>query len=651
MFLYFFIHWLFIFQGTSAGHTECGGELTCRNDTLIDDYVLCGSYKSCANSPFIETNERYSTTSDHENATNAIACSGDRSCLNVDKMISQDSIYCIGDQSCANCLNLTATRWLWCPGSGSCYNIQALMNQSDSYGYTYIPCYGDQSCANSVFTTIGNASVVIGNGAYSLINSVININGARDHNGNTTSYNEINLRGYYAGYNLTINCQNESSVYCKLCCYGNACNSTTINCFDENNCNIECEFDDYGDCPSRITYEQRNTNQSNSQRLGSLLLLPSSINEMDHLEMIVDIYDLSNQLSSVCNGVSDKRYSAAYTCDYFDNKCGNNTILIDPRLANWTTSSYEDWINSNNTNKNEMALCCWGASSCKFSFIKVTDNILEFVDEHSEYIYNDTNTNFDINIVCSAYKSCEQAMIEAKIVNTSQSQRVINKYDIYMTNMTMNIWCLADSSCHKSTITNTNINNMSTTVYCSGENSCKDAIIENVDTIYCDGGDSACANVSITGVENVLILGSGYDTFGGSVFNSSYSNYNENSTISYTMNRNSRDWNINIMNVFIMTSLLFTNRYNYTQFYCNGVNDLCYFECGTKGACGSDKTYISCMENIKGLCVIYCDEDNGIECPNVTSVNDNYCIVDDAIDGGIGDYTMSEVLIICGINS
>lgn len=148
-----------------------------------------------------------------------------------------------------------------------------------------------------------------------------------------------------------------------------------------------------------------------------------------------------------------------------------------------------------------------------------------------------------------------------------------------------------------------------------------------------------------------MILGSGYDTFGGSVFNSSYSNYNENSTISYTMNRNSRDWNINIMNVFIMTSLLFTNRYNYTQFYCNGVNDLCYFECGTKGACGSDKTYISCMENIKGLCVIYCDEDNGIECPNVTSVNDNYCIVDDAIDGGIGDYTMSEVLIICGINS
>ena len=157
------------------------------------------------------------------------------------------------------------------------------------------------------------------------------------------------------------------------------------------------------------------------------------------------------------------------------------------------------------------------------------------------------------------------------------------------------IYCLGAQSCIHS-----RISNVSSKVYCGGKESCKYTKMTDIHTIYCTGGYESCYNSTFESIENVYIYGgAGQTTARSRIY--SKSGYNKN----------------NITNIYLRAAYAGDE----LTIICNEY-DTCNIECGVNKACDdsySQQTNVICY----GHCNVYCDESNGIACPQVTG---NYTI-------------------------
>ena len=648
---------LFVFFLTNHNNcTECDYYQQCANATLnINSVQYCGSYKSCANSYWNDTSNA------------VIGCFGDRSCLDTKMTHSQSFRYmhCYGDQSCAHINNLE-TRNLGCHGSSSCYNTRV----SSQFHNLLTICHGDQSCANSVFNTTSSHNIS-GYGSYSLMNSIIstNINIDTDSDAVNIDINiiQIELSGYEAGYNLTIECDNED-VFCVVLCYGNACNNTEIYCLTESigfndsgnyNCYIDCNDEMSRDCPT-VIYTDIIINDTKYDIHSN----PNPSLNIENMELIfVDLNEISSNISQVCTGGYN-----AITCDYLS--CANEVITMD-----WDSTSYGYSYNYSNWElefnystytddiKFELALCCWGRQSCSSSTVVLSNSILDTIFDDMDYYDGnyDDNTMLDlsIGIVCSAHESCEDVIVNTLLAaSTNQTTVDMDNTQIdesIVINIAVNVYCFALRACSEQIITNNNgdikndINitidnyylycdnshgsnhcynytqNTNVNIYCGGYRSCSKAVMYNIDNLYCSGGTESCSGITVFGVQNMFILSSGED-----IVHNSYI---------YSSNMDNTDDNNYITNVFIWASINNDQFENKIDFVCNGTNDICYLECGVNGACNSSYVTFDCSQNTNGICIVYCDEKSGIDCPYSRAVANNsitnVCVINQPLFGGL----------------
>ena len=193
--------------------------------------------------------------------------------------ITNDDINCIGFQSCVNAsIEASDDAILWgsrsftngvveadgkvsCAAESSCAKAESLTLTSSSDGNIF--CNAALSCGNAeststqkssgtlycMVTTHAGASVtdtlsIVGWGTFSLNNGYINPG--------TAATFSIELYGWMAGYNLTIDCQ--SSTSCAIDCKGNGCLGTTV-LGGTSSVSIECDADMNIICPNSTSLD------------------------------------------------------------------------------------------------------------------------------------------------------------------------------------------------------------------------------------------------------------------------------------------------------------------------------------------------------------------------------------------------------------
>ena len=166
----------------------------------------------------------------------------------------------------------------------------------------YFLCYSHRSCDGASIT--GGQRFLANNGARSFSNARLS----------SMTDLELEFRGYYAGYNTTITCNDGHN--CSIKCYGNGCYGLFLNCVSGATCNVTCNESMSIDCP--LIYGNDSLPMINS-------------NETDYE---IDITEISLTNDENCNSERAVAYDDG-----------------------WLYRSYGDQSDNGN-------LCCRGSESC-----------------------------------------------------------------------------------------------------------------------------------------------------------------------------------------------------------------------------------------------------------------------------------------------
>ena len=150
------------------------------------------------------------------------------------------------------------------------------------------------------------------------------------------------------------------------------------------------------------------------------------------------------------------------------------------------------------------------------------------------------------------------------------------------------IYCSGESSCKNAILYTWN------TIYCMAHESCHSSTFYDAHSVYCTGYERSCEATKMIGVSNIYI-GARQAAIDSFIYS---------------------DSNSMIMNVYLMS---YRAGYGVT-IYCN-LTDICNVYCTTVGACES--TLLVCYNISNCNDGGYCDTEIGIECPQIRIVTDS----------------------------
>ena len=408
------------FQATRGTETFCETYQSCSNTQSIknnEDDINCVGFDTCTNTSLASATWTY--------------CSGSKSCSNCSNITTNSGyqIYCYGYFSCSFADFLSSGDWMECSGANSCNNITSVSGKCPGYFFVYI--YGKQSFMHNHFrSNISHSSHYESNlrsisihsdSSFSMYNSSVISNG-----------NDIYLfiRGYYAGYGLSVNCSNSLDT-CVVFCYGNGCINVDLICISDNNvCTMICADDDDDSCQIDTKQSNPNYHMTYDSMVGvindlfvqfnnSYSILPSTVDKINY-NCSIKAWDY-NQYSGVTIDYSYSNYS----------ELGNDICCMS-----WYGCGYSNITNFNATsgsNDDALNLYCYGKTSCHALSIFQSSNY----NVYGTAAYSLQGSLIDsANIVfCQGYKSCEQAAI----VNTNL------------------LICEGSASCYSAKITNVSV--------------------------------------------------------------------------------------------------------------------------------------------------------------------------------------------------
>ena len=207
-------------------------------------------------------------------------------------------------------------------------------------------CRGDHSCTN------GNnlaASNVLGKGAYSLMNSIIQP---------YTSTSTVYLYGYYSGHNGTLICKQATDT-CSVQCYGNGCYGFNFVYNTNASCSYSCDESISINCPNYYDYDQFIADGGISSAIHS----PNKSIENITNGIYLDIARIGVAINDACDSDSD-----------------SNAVTFDDHTG----------VDSSGNLTHNGSICCRGETSCRGY-----DSMVTTTDAHG-----------DGDIVCTGYDSC-----------------------------------------------------------------------------------------------------------------------------------------------------------------------------------------------------------------------------------------------------
>ena len=264
------------------------------------------------------------TSISHATASNALQCSGVRSCTLAASVVCYYITRANGYMSLAGSGNtLISFAQIDCWGEASCIKFNRTQ-------ITLLECSGLNSCKNTISSTTYASQYILEINSYamfSLQNSLIQVT----YDPSPTSIFEYNFYGWHSGFNSSIYC-NKS---CAINCYQNGCQFLNVYCLNTNgdytnnnseiegisSCNITCNEGIGHKCP--------NSYGSGSVSAGENLFREDaySIGNYDILEnyyyreyKLYDLYD-----NATCEDNSD--YTSCN--DYQDSNCRATTLTIN----------------------------------------------------------------------------------------------------------------------------------------------------------------------------------------------------------------------------------------------------------------------------------------------------------------------------------
>ena len=296
---------------------------------------------------------------------------------------------------------------------------------------------------------------------------------------------ELEFRGYYAGYNTTINCNDGDT--CGITCYGNGCYGLFLNCVSGATCNVVCNESMSIDCP--LTY--------------GIDLLPNvSSNETDYeiditgISLINDENCDSEYAVAYDNGFSFKSYgyqadNANLCCRGSESCYGTGELVIsggydvDIICSGYGSCSFKDTI----SNIFGGDIFCSGASSCR-SVGKIISSDNGTVYCGSIHSCSDSNI-FDAEKLYCDFVSCTYNDIYGVsnvyvtgLTGASRSNIYSNGADIniyflsYQAGMYVNVFCNTGDLCKIVCLTN-NACSHTTVIYQCYDNVDVDCAEEN----------------------------------------------------------------------------------------------------------------------------------------------------------------------------
>lgn len=399
---------------------------------------------------------------------------------------------------------------LECYGEQSCYGAYistiGAPDGDDPYGYS-LKCYGEHSCSYSAYNLTDRGTMSF-YASLALANSWINVTEASNNGWRFDFY------GGFSGYGSTIMCDDDSP--CEINCYGNGCNNLTLLCkvrdFDNNdnindyeildNCNFDIDCDD----------SEKNSYCPYGYDLGMYSDLIPNLYESDmySLSNMTDMDDYLTRVSSISNSkmlCNDSNYSIMtdeLICCGKENSCDEEHIY----LGEFNDSSLDG-----------IAIRCDGLKSCTGTIDGNKDDNGNNGTAYDIIAYNGGNiyitgeqagwhrkisTDFDSDIICSAYKSCRESILSVagNVYLTGHEAG----YRSTVKDIENNVYVYGYNG-----IADGNISNINGNVYCIASSACEDAVFSNIVGNVIANGDLALELSEMTNIGGT-VMGAGTRT-------------------------------------------------------------------------------------------------------------------------------------------
>ena len=399
-------------------------------------------------------------------ALGSIKCSNYLSCTGSSINSSTD-LFCRGAYSCYQASQISVSSlsnaFIECSGLFACGFISQL-NLFGSWGIIY--CRAQNACYKSIIHT--NKTEVWCYGVKSCSETIIYVTDRLFGFGylslensqivSNATITNYDFYGAQCGKGATITCNYGHACY--IYCAGDGCDELTLN--GNGTVSVYCHHDAYKSsiCPNGIT-----------------------------LASFIDFKIPNLNMSTIYNN-SLLYQSCDYTCQN-DSQCASKQIDFPNQMQN-NTSNYN--------------ICCIGSRSCKYS--------------NWQLGYGDND--YESNIRCDAYKSCEQ--IELRASNNTYIYAT-GRYSLWDTDIyNGTIYCLGYVSCSEARLYFVesvcaygmasgylmNVIGVKNSVYCYSQNACSYASIAQVKgNVYASGRYS----LNDATIRNVLgsVIGIGYE--------------------------------------------------------------------------------------------------------------------------------------------
>lgn len=401
------------------------------NATHAGNYIRCGGYKSCFESPSVINL-----------VGGDIDCQGSYSCSNSALIEAGNydylsNIACVGLMSCANVTNISLLYGgnVDCIGEQSCINSKMRTLTSDNINLSNkVNCFAHLSCANSdIIITSPNTEIDIAGylAAY---------------NTRFTSFSDTSyiFNGYLGGFGATVSCN--GNVVCNIQCFVNSCNNLTL--LGDGAFNINCDTAEKSVwCPTGYDGSKYNNDYTYTLKVTDIVkhnLIRLQTNEATALKCD-DSYQCLNY-TNIKNIVYDNMNISYYNTNNEYGYVATSTSIHCRGFQScfFTNIVFElDYSNNNITDNcldnidtcTKTLLRCDGAQSCLniSQFVAIEYNIndhhthiddIQFdvyvggghpkrgyyydtpgwsLDNHN---YNYSSYNFQNNVYCSAYFGC-----------------------------------------------------------------------------------------------------------------------------------------------------------------------------------------------------------------------------------------------------
>lgn len=387
---------------------------------------------------------------------------GSFSCINVPLIVANSVVHCRGFHSCrGSTIQNDAT--VLCYAASSC--AETTIKEETYYGSTvygvFIYCYGKFSCAKA---NISGNDDIQATGSYSLYGSTVYSNGTDI---------DVDISGYFAGYNLTIVCSSGDS--CAVECFDNACVETYFYCDDSvSTCTVDCNSTS-GSCPYQISSTASITQLSSWMDVAA--------NEEDkncNNSLATDCSEWKTNAACYNNGTLTETDGSI--CCRGELSCGGDTSMAVSGTNNSIWCDGEEGCYDGTyfkTLSSKYDIYCGGMRSCTQNYLIAINDIhcgaltacLQSTIKNAQNLYCDSyyacQSTTIINVT-NIYSTAESGMLSADIYSNGSDTNLY--LQSWRAGQTVDFHCAEGDTCYLS---------------CETHGACRSSF--GVTTLYCAG--------------------------------------------------------------------------------------------------------------------------------------------------------------------